>query len=60
MVWSNEYGPKKTKIFSTSLGHFNETVGDDRYMELVVRGLLWTTGNLTEDGKPVKEFAKAK
>lgn len=60
VVWSNEYGPKKTKIFSTSLGHFNETVGDDRYMELVVRGLLWTTGNLTEDGKPVKEFAKAK
>ena len=50
VVWANEYGPKKTKIFSTSLGHNNETVADDRYLDLVSRGLLWTTGNLTEDG----------
>lgn len=58
VVWTNTYGPGKTKIFSTSLGHFNDTVKDDRYMELVVRGLLWSTGNLTEDGKPVAAFAK--
>ena len=58
VVWTNEFGPNKTKIFTTSLGHYNETVKDDRYMELVVRGLLWTTGNLTEDGKPVKAMAK--
>lgn len=57
VVWTNEYGPKKTKIFTTSLGHYNKTVKDDRYMELVVRGLLWTTGNLTEAGKPVESLA---
>jgi len=57
VVWTNVYGPNKTKIFNTSLGHFNETVADDRYMELIVRGLLWTTGNLTEEGKPTKAFA---
>ncbi|MDC0292104.1 ThuA domain-containing protein [Verrucomicrobiales bacterium] len=50
VVWTNEYGPKKTKIFSTSLGHENDTVADDRYMDLVTRGLLWATGNLSEDG----------
>lgn len=51
VAWTNEYGPKKTKIFSTTLGHFNETVADDRYMELVSRGLLWVTGHLGDDGK---------
>lgn len=58
VVWTNRYGPNKTKIFSTSLGHFNETVKDERYLELVVRGLLWTTGNLAPDGKPVESMAK--
>lgn len=60
IVWTNEFGPKKTKIFSTSLGHYNETVADERYMDLVVRGLLWTTGNLTKDGKPVEALARMK
>ncbi len=58
VVWTNEYGPRKTKIFTTSLGHYNETVKDDRYMDLVIRGLLWTTGNLTEDGKPAASLSK--
>ena len=58
VAWVNHYGPKKTKIFCTTLGHNNDTVGDAKYLDLVVRGLLWTTGNLTEDGKPSKAFAK--
>lgn len=52
IAWTNEYGPKKTRIFSTSLGHQNETVGDPRYLDLVVRGLLWATNNITADGQP--------
>ena len=52
VVWTNEYGPKKTRIFSTTLGHNNDTVGDARYLDLITRGLLWTTGNLTKAGKP--------
>ena len=58
--WTNEYGPRKTRIFSTSLGHQNETVADDRYLDFVTRGILWATGNLTEDGKPTAKYAKAK
>jgi type 1 glutamine amidotransferase len=54
VVWTNEYGPNKTKIFSTTLGHNNKTVGDERYLDLVTRGLLWTTGHLTNEGKPAE------
>lgn len=46
VAWTNEYGPKKTRIFSTSLGHQNETVADERYLDFVSRGILWATGNL--------------
>ncbi len=52
VAWTNEYGPKKTKIFSTTLGHFTETVADDRYLELVTRGILWTVDKLEADGTP--------
>ena len=58
IAWTNAYGPKKTRIFSTSLGHQNKTVADDRYMDFVVRGLLWATGNITDDGKPTASYAK--
>ena len=58
VAWVNEYGPNKTRIFSTSLGHNNETVGDDRYLDLVSRGLLWATGKLSDDGEPVAGYAK--
>jgi type 1 glutamine amidotransferase len=58
VVWTNRYGPNKTKIFSTSLGHFNETVKDERYIDLVVRGLLWTTGRLAKNGTPAAETVK--
>lgn len=51
VVWTNEYGPKKTKVFSTTLGHYSETVGDTRYLDLVTRGLLWATGHLSADGR---------
>ena len=48
VVWSNLYGPEKTRVFSTSLGHNNATVEDPRYLELVARGVLWAVGRLEE------------
>ncbi len=56
VAWTNLYGPSKTRIFSTSLGHQNETVADAKYMDLVVRGLLWATDHITEDGKPTPAY----
>lgn len=58
VAWVNEFGPNKTRIFSTSLGHNNDTVEDSRYMELVTRGLLWATGNLSHNGKPAAAYVK--
>jgi hypothetical protein len=58
IAWTNEYGPKKTRVFSTTLAHNNETVSDARYLDFVTRGVLWAAGKLGEDGKPVAGYAK--
>ncbi|MFO0918385.1 MAG: ThuA domain-containing protein [Planctomycetaceae bacterium] len=53
-VWTNTYNGK-TKVFSTTLGHNNVTVGDERYLDLITRGLLWSVGKLDEAHlKPAK------
>ncbi|HJT31623.1 MAG TPA: ThuA domain-containing protein [Pirellulales bacterium] len=44
VTWVNQYG--KTRVFSTTLGHNNDTVGDPRYLDLVTRGLLWSCDKL--------------
>ena len=56
VAWTNEYGPKKTRVFSTTIGHNNATVGDSRYLDLVARGLLWASGHLEKDGTPAKGY----
>ena len=47
VAWANQYG--KGRVFSTTLGHNNETVGDPRYLDLVTRGLLWSVDRLTPE-----------
>ena len=47
VVWTNTYN-NKTKVFSTTLGHNNATVGDPRYLDLVTRGLLWAVDKLDD------------
>jgi type 1 glutamine amidotransferase len=44
VIWVNTYG--KARVFATTLGHSNETVGKDVYLDLVTRGLLWACGRL--------------
>lgn len=56
VAWVNEYGPKKTRVFSTTIGHNNETVADPRYLDLVTRGVLWAAGHLNDDGTPAKGY----
>jgi type 1 glutamine amidotransferase len=58
VVWTNEFGPKKTRIFSTTIGHNNATVEDARYLDLVGRAVLWSAGKLEADGKPSAGFGK--
>ncbi len=59
VVWTNEYGDKKTRVFSTTIGHNNATVSDARYLDLVTRGLLWSCNKLDKDGKPSAGYGPA-
>jgi len=55
VAWTNTFNGK-TKVFATTLGHNNDTVGDARYLDLVTRGLLWSVGKLNETYlKPAKK-----
>lgn len=46
VAWANPY--ENTRVFSTTLGHNTQTVGDPRYLDLVTRGLLWACGKLDQ------------
>ncbi|HEY1066465.1 MAG TPA: discoidin domain-containing protein, partial [Pirellulales bacterium] len=46
-VWANEYG--KTRVFGTTLGHHNETVGDPKFLDLLTRGVLWATNKSPDE-----------
>jgi type 1 glutamine amidotransferase len=57
VAWTNEYGEKKTRVFSTTIGHNNATVQDDRYLDLVSRGILWAVDKINDDGTPKAGYA---
>ncbi len=47
VTWVNQYGNGgKTRVFSSTVGHNNDTVADPRYLDLVTRGLLWSCDRL--------------
>jgi hypothetical protein len=50
VVWTNDY--QGTRVFSTTIGHNNETVSDPQYLDLLARGLLWACKKLDDAGKP--------
>lgn len=56
IAWTNEYGAKKTRVFSTTIGHYTATVSEARYLDLVTRGVLWATGHLNKDGTPATGY----
>jgi type 1 glutamine amidotransferase len=57
VVWTNQY-QGRARVFSTTIGHNNQTVADPRYLDLVTRGLLWACDKLGADGKPQTGYAK--
>ena len=58
VVWTNDYNG--TKVFSTTIGHNNATVGDARYLDLVTRGILWACGKVDDKGMIAKGYAAKK
>lgn len=59
VAWINHYGPNKTRVFSTTLGHNTATVEDPRYLDMVTRGVLWAVGKLNDDGTPKTGYGPA-
>lgn len=55
-IWVNEYG--RCRTFGTTLGHHNETMQEDVYLDMVARGLLWSCRKLDDDGQPAKGYGK--
>jgi hypothetical protein len=58
VAWTNTY-KGKTRVFSTTIGHNNDTVADARYLDLVTNGVLWACDKLGEDGKPKPGYGPA-
>jgi uncharacterized protein len=55
-IWVNTYG--KARVFGTTLGHGDKTMGSDTYLDLVTRGLLWACGKLDDNGMPMAGYGK--
>ena len=47
VIWTNE--KQGARSFSMSIGHYNKGVSDDRYLDLVTRGVLWTCDKLSPE-----------
>lgn len=54
VIWEHTYG--KGRVFGTTLAHNNKTLSDPAFLDLFTRGLLWTVGQLDEEGKPRPGF----
>jgi len=53
-IWINNYD--HVRIFGTTLGHHNETMMADEWLDTVSRGVLWTVNKLNADGKPAEGY----
>jgi uncharacterized protein (TIGR03067 family) len=53
-VWVHQYN--KARVFGTTVGHYDKTMADPVYLDLVTRGTLWAAGRLGEDGKPIAGY----
>jgi len=51
-VWTNDY--EGTRVFGTTIGHYNETMVEPKYLDMMARGLLWAVGR-----DPEKHFHPA-
>jgi type 1 glutamine amidotransferase len=53
LFWTSTLG--KSRTFGTTLGHFNYTLEDERFQEVVARGFLWSAKKLGKGAKSAAE-----
>lgn len=46
-IWTNDY--QGTRVFGTTIGHYNQTMAGREYLDFVTKGLLWATGRNPAD-----------
>ena len=57
-VWINTYG--KGRVFGTTMGHYNETMSQPVYLDMLARGFLWAAGKLEANGEPAAGYGPTK
>ena len=57
-IWTNQYG--KARVFGTTIGHHNETMQSETYINYLTRGLLWACDKLDKNGDPAKGYGPSK
>ncbi len=53
-AWTHEH--EGIRVFTSSLGHHNVSMGSDVNLNLVASGVLWAAGKLEEDGSPAPGY----
>ncbi|MEX1184368.1 MAG: ThuA domain-containing protein [Gemmatimonadota bacterium] len=49
-IWTNRFAG--VRVFGTTIGHHNETMQTDTYLDLIAAGVLWAANRLDETGRP--------
>jgi uncharacterized protein len=57
VIWTNLY--RGVRVFGTTIGHHNETMEHEVFLDTVARGLLWAVGKLDASGKPLTGYGAA-
>lgn len=55
-VWTNQFAG--VRVFGTTIGHHNETMVTDVYLDLIASGLLWAAGKLDPSGRPATGYGR--
>jgi type 1 glutamine amidotransferase len=53
-IWVGTFG--RARVFGTTIGHYNRTMENPLFLDLVTRGLLWACGRLGDDGQPLPGY----
>jgi type 1 glutamine amidotransferase len=49
-IWVGTFGA--ARVFGTTLGHYNHTMGDPLFLDTLARGVLWACNKLDDQGRP--------
>ena len=55
VIWTNTHG--KARVFVTTLGHNTQMMENPVYLDMLAKGVLWSTRRLQDDGTPAAGYA---